>query len=84
MTRFSEQELIDLLAALRARASSHPQNPGLVAFWPTVRADRMAAGCRLLADRGHAVEPVPVAGSDPEKPRNGWTLRPAGPLIQGR
>jgi hypothetical protein len=84
MTAFSERELDELLAALRARASSHPENPGLVACWPTVRADRMAFGCRMLAERGHPVEQVPVAGWDPAKLRNGWTLRPAPPLIPGR
>jgi hypothetical protein len=82
MTPFSEQELSDLLAALRARATSHPDNPGLVACWPAVRADRMAFGCRLLAERGHPVEQVPVAGWDAEKARNGWTLRPAEPLTE--
>ena len=79
MTPFSDQELADLLAALRARASSHPDNPGLVAYWPTVRADRMAFGCRMLAERGHPVEPVPVSGWDPEHARNGWMLRLAAP-----
>jgi hypothetical protein len=72
--RFSEEDLVDLLSALRARAASHPDNPGLVACWPAVPAERMAAACRLLARRGHSVQPVPVAGWEPEKIRDGWTL----------
>lgn len=73
--RFSEEVLVDLLSALRARAESHPDNPGLVACWPAVPQERMAAACRLLAGRGHAVRPVPVAGWEPAKIRDGWTLR---------
>ena len=72
--RFSEQDLVDLLGALRARALSHPDNPGLVACWPAVSQDRMAAACRVLAWRGHAVEPVWVAAWDDGKSRQGWTL----------
>jgi hypothetical protein len=72
--RFSEQDLVDLLGALRARALSHPDNPGLVACWPGVSQDRMAAACRLLARRGHAVQPVWVAAWDGAKSRKGWTL----------
>jgi hypothetical protein len=72
--RFSEQVLVDLLGALRARAASHPHNPGLVACWPAVPEKRMAAACRLLARRGHSVEPVSVAGWEPDKIRAGWTL----------
>jgi hypothetical protein len=72
--RFSEEDLVDLLSALRARAASHPDNPGLVACWPAVPAERMAAACRLLARRGHSVQPVPVAGWEPEKIRDGWRL----------
>jgi hypothetical protein len=72
--RFSEEDLGDLLSALRARAVSHPDNPGLVACWPAVPAQRMAAACRLLARRGYSVQPVPVAGWEPEKIRDGWTV----------
>jgi hypothetical protein len=72
--RFSEEELVDLLSALRARAESHPDNPGLVACWPAVPEQRMAAACRLLASRGHAVQRVRVAGWDRAKVRDGWTL----------
>lgn len=70
--RFSDQELAHLLAALRARAADHPENPGLVACWPAVPQHRMAAACRILALRGHPVEPVPVSGWQAERVRNGW------------
>jgi hypothetical protein len=72
--RFSEEELVGLLSALRARAEAHPDNPGLVACWPAVPADRMAAACGLLARRGHSVQPVTVALWDRERTRDGWTL----------
>jgi hypothetical protein len=73
--RFSEEELVGLLSALRARAEAHPDNPGLVAYWPAVPAQRMAAACGLLARRGHSVHPVTVALWDRERTRDGWTLR---------
>jgi hypothetical protein len=73
--RFSEEELAGLLTALRARAQAHPDNPGLVACWPAVPAERMAAACGLLARRGHSVESVTVALWDRERTRDGWTLR---------
>lgn len=72
--RFSEEELVGLLSALRARAETHPDNPGLVACWPAVPADRMAAACGLLAHRGHSVLPVTVALWDRARTRDGWTL----------
>jgi hypothetical protein len=72
--RFSEQDLVDLVSALRARAASHPDNPGLVACWPAVPEHRMAAGCRLLARRGYPVQRVSVAGWEPGKTRNGWAI----------
>jgi hypothetical protein len=40
---FSDETLIKLLRALRARSASHPESPGLIASSPTVNADRMAA-----------------------------------------
>jgi hypothetical protein len=72
--RFSEPDLVDHLGALRARALSHPDNPGLVACLPAGSRDRMAAACRVLAWRGHAVRPVWVAAWDDGKSRKGWTL----------
>ena len=72
--RFSEEELAGLLDALRARAEAHPDNPGLVAWWPAVPAERMAAACGLLARRGHPVQPVTVALWDRTRTRDGWTF----------
>lgn len=72
--RFSEQTLETLLAALRARAASHPDNPGLVAVWPELREHRMAGACGELRRRGYPVEPVSIAGWGSEKGRSGWAL----------
>jgi hypothetical protein len=72
--RFSEQDLVDLLGALRARAASHPDNPGLIACWPAVPERQMAAGCRELLRRGHPIRSVSIAGWTPGRRRNGWAL----------
>jgi len=72
--RFGEQTLSGLLSALRARAVSHPDNPGLVAFWPAVEERRMAAACAELAHLGYPVQRVSVAGWQGAKSRSGWAL----------
>jgi len=72
--RFSDDDLACLLAALRARAESDPGNPGLIACWPAVPAELMAAACGLLERRGHAVRPVTVTLWDRERTRAGWTV----------
>lgn len=72
--RFSEETLADLLSALRARAASHPDNPGLVALWPDLREHRMAGACAELRRRGHPVKPVSIAGWGAEKAHTGWAL----------
>ncbi len=72
--RFSEQALADLLAALRARAASHPDNPGLIACWPAVREHRMAGACSELLRRGHPVQRVSIVGWESDKARDGWAL----------
>jgi hypothetical protein len=72
--RFSEQTLTDLLNALRDRAVSRPDNPGLVAFWPGVDERRMAAACAELVRRGYPVERVTIAGWQGGKSRAGWAL----------
>jgi hypothetical protein len=72
--RFSDAVLSGLLSALRARAESDPDNPGLVAWWPAVPAGRMAAACNLLVRRGHPVQAVTVASWNRERTRNGWAL----------
>ena len=55
---FSDAALTELLRALRARSASRPDDPGLVASWPAVREDRMAAACAELLRRGHPVHRV--------------------------
>ena len=70
----SEVALNALLAALRARAASHPDSPGLIACWPDVREERMAAGCTELAGRGHAIVRVPIPGRTPGVTRTGWAV----------
>jgi hypothetical protein len=72
---FSEQTLEDLLVALRARAANHPDNPGLVAVWPALREQRMAAACGELRRRGYPVEPVSIARWGSGTGRSGWALR---------
>jgi hypothetical protein len=72
--RFSEQALAELLAALRARAASHPDNPGLIACWPAVREHRMAGACGELLRRGHAVRRTSIDGWESSKARDGWAL----------
>ena len=72
--RFNARELTDLLRALRARAASHPENPGIIACWPALPEHRMAAACRELIRQGHSVQAVSVAGSQPDRIRAGWAL----------
>lgn len=72
--RFTEQTLAELLDALRARAASHPDNPGIVASWPGVQEHSMAAACNELQRRGYPVQSVLVAGWAGEKTRTGWAL----------
>jgi hypothetical protein len=71
---FSAQTLEDLLTALQARAASHPDNPGLIAYWPAVNEKRMAAACTELVRLGHPVQPVSIAVWGSEKARSGWAL----------
>jgi hypothetical protein len=72
--QFSEETLGALLAALRVRAANHPDNPALIACWPGVREEHMAAGCVELVGRGHAVQRVPMPGRTPGITRTGWAL----------
>ena len=71
---FSEVTLTELLRALRARTSRHPDNPGLIASWPGVREDRMAAACAELLSRGHAVFRVSIPSAHPGGSREGWSV----------
>ena len=75
---FSDEVLIGLLRALRARSASHPDNPWLVAFWPGVREEQMAAACGELIRRGHPITSVPLAGLRRGVARCGWTVRTDG------
>jgi hypothetical protein len=72
---FSEATLTQLLRALRARTSPHPDNPGLIASWPRVRKDRMAAACAELLSRGHPVFRVAIPSANPGSSREGWAVR---------
>jgi hypothetical protein len=74
---FSEATLTELLRALSARASGDPDNPGLIASWPAVREDRMAAACTELVRRGHAVFRVAIPSANPGRIRDGWAIRAA-------
>jgi hypothetical protein len=74
-TEFSEATLTQLLLALRARTSRHPDNPGLIASWPGVREERMAAACAELLTRGHPVFRVSIASAMPGRTRDGWAVR---------
>jgi hypothetical protein len=72
---FSEATLTELLRALRARTSRHPDNPGLIASWPGVREDRMPAACAELVSRGHPVFRVSIPSANPGRTRDGWAVR---------
>lgn len=72
--RFGDQTLADLLSALRARAVSRPENPGLIAFWPGVDERRMPAACAELVRLGHPVKRVTIAGRQGGRSRRGWAL----------
>jgi hypothetical protein len=71
---FSEPALAALLVALHARTADHPESPGLIACWPDVREDRMAAACGELRRRGHPVFRVSIAGRKPGQTRSSWAV----------
>lgn len=77
---FSDSALTQLLDALRVRTEGHPDNPGLIACWPVVREERMAAACAELRRRGHPV--FRVSGGDPKG--RGWAVAPSKPAGSGR
>jgi hypothetical protein len=74
---FSDRTLAGLLDAMRTRTRHHPDNPGLIACWPGVREDRMAAACAELRRRGHPVFRVAIEGGKPGEPREGWAVAAA-------
>ena len=71
---FSDTTLTELLRALRARTSRHPDDPGLIASWPGVPEDRMAAACAELVGRGHPVFRVSIPSANPGRTRAGWAI----------
>jgi hypothetical protein len=71
---FSDAALTELLRALRARSATRPHDPGLIASWPAVREDRMAAACAELRRRGHPVQRVSNPAAEREGTATGWTV----------
>jgi hypothetical protein len=71
---FSEAALAELLRALRADWASRPDDPGLVASWPAVREDRMAAACVELQRRGHPVQRVSDPSASPSRTGDRWAF----------
>jgi hypothetical protein len=78
MQRFSDEVLIGLLRALRARSASHPESPWLAAYWPGVQEEQMAAACGELIRRGHAITSVPLPGRRQGAARSGWAVATVG------
>jgi hypothetical protein len=70
----SEDALSELLRARRARTLAHPDNPGLIASWPGVREDSMAAARAELLGRGHPVFRISIATANPGRTRAGWAV----------
>ena len=70
---FSVETMRELLRALRARASEHPESPGLIASWPGVPEARMAAACGELRRQGHALREISIARRGLED-RSGWAV----------
>jgi hypothetical protein len=71
---FSDYALTQLLNALHARTSAHPDNPGLIACWPAVREDRMTAACAELQRRGHPVFRVWIGSANARETRPSWAV----------
>ena len=72
---FSDRTLGQLLDALHARSANNPDNPGLIACWPAVRENRMAAACAELKRRGHPVLRLLIDGTKPGSTRESWAIR---------
>jgi hypothetical protein len=84
---FSDDTLSKLLRALRARSASHPESPGLIASWPAVNADHMAAACGELRRRGHAISRVSIPSVVRGRSHIGWSVgaadeQPRGPAAR--
>jgi hypothetical protein len=76
--QFSDEVLIALLRALRSRSASHPDAPWLVACWPGVEEEQMAAACGELIRRGHPITSVRLGSRSRSAARSGWTVRTDG------
>jgi hypothetical protein len=74
-SEFSEAALSELVRALYKRAGEHPTSPGLIACWPAIREERMAAACAELIRLGHPLFRVEVAGESSRPPRTAWAIR---------
>jgi hypothetical protein len=71
---FSDDTLRKLLRALRTRSATHPESPGLIASWPVVGADRMAAACGELRSRGIAISRVSIPSVVAGRSHIGWSV----------
>ena len=82
---FSEAALSALLSALHKRAEEHPTSPGLIAAWPAIREERMAAACAELIRLGHPLFRVPIAAEHSRPARDGWAIRAETdqPIVMG-
>jgi hypothetical protein len=67
---FSKETLSELLRAMRAQSSGHPDNPRLVASWPAVPEARMDDACGELAARGHSLFRIAIPG----RVHDGWAI----------
>ena len=76
---FSDETLMALLRALRARVAAHPESPGLVAWLPAVKEDRMAAACTELLRRGHTVSRLSMPSALPGSGRDTWSTATPAP-----
>ena len=74
-TEFSEAALDELLRALHERSSKHPDDPGLIASWPAIREEQMAAACAELIRRGHPLFRVSMSRPGFADARDGWAIR---------
>jgi hypothetical protein len=79
---FSDEVLIGLLRALRARSATHPESPWLVAFWPGVREEQMSAACAELIRRGHGIRSVVLPGRRRGAARSGWAVAVEGGAVR--
>ncbi len=71
---FSDDTLQKLLRALRVRSATHPESPGLIASFPVVAADRMAAACGELRSRGIEISRVSIPSVVPGRSHIGWSI----------